>query len=116
MLSLGQEWRQKQLTVHGIVSRQREAIVELCRRHGVRRLSVFGSATRADFDVSSSDVDFVVEFATVPGFDYFDAYFSLKEGLEVLLERPVDLVTRQSIRNPYLSERLDSTAELMYAA
>lgn len=41
----------------------REAVAELCRRYGVARLSLFGSALTAEFDPATSDVDFLVEFA-----------------------------------------------------
>jgi predicted nucleotidyltransferase len=68
----------------------RVAVTELCRRHGVRRLLVFGSAVRADFDEATSDVDFLAEFHdSLP--NRFDAYFGLKEDLESLLGRLVDL-------------------------
>lgn len=87
----------------------------LCRRVGVRRLDLIGSATGDDFNESTSDADFVVEFDVGPGFDYFDAYFSLKEGLEELLGRPVDIVTRASIRNPYFLESVQDTQEPVYA-
>ena len=45
-----------------IITENREKIAELCRTHHVRRLSVFGSAVRDDFDSSNSDVDLLVEF------------------------------------------------------
>jgi uncharacterized protein len=102
--------------MHESVSRRTADIAALCHRVGVRRLSVFGSATRDDFDGVTSDVDFVVEFEGGPQFDYFDAYFSLSEGLESILGRPVDLIARQSMKNPYFKERVESTSELIYAA
>ncbi len=48
--------------MHAAVERHRAAIEELCRRYGVTKLDVFGSATREDFDEARSDVDFLVEF------------------------------------------------------
>lgn len=79
----------------------RKAIAALCREYGVRRLVLFGSAVTGAFDAATSDVDFLVEFAdSVP--DRFDAYFGLKEGLETLLGRPVDLVDPAALKNPYL--------------
>ncbi|MGB7962555.1 MAG: nucleotidyltransferase domain-containing protein, partial [Propionicimonas sp.] len=80
----------------------REAIVALCRRHGVARLSVFGSALTDRFDPNRSDVDMTVEF--VPDLpDRFGVYFGLKEDLEQLLERPVDLLVRTAIDNPFFA-------------
>jgi predicted nucleotidyltransferase len=100
---------------HSIAVRRRD-IIALCQRIGVRRLDLFGSATGEGFDEATSDADFVVEFDAAEGFDYFDAYFSLKEGLETLLGRPVDLVTSQSVINPYFLARIEQTREPLYAA
>jgi hypothetical protein len=49
------------------------------------------------------------------GFDYFGTYFALKEGLEQILGRPVDVVTATSIRNPYFRDQVMRTRELLYA-
>ena len=51
-----------------LIAEHRAEIAALCRRFGVRRLAVFGSAARgADFDPARSDVDFLVEFAAHDG-------------------------------------------------
>jgi predicted nucleotidyltransferase len=77
----------------------RDAIADLCRQYGVRRLSVFGSALTDRFDAERSDVDFLVEFPDeVP--HRFDAYFDLKQALEALVGRPVDLVEVGALKNP----------------
>lgn len=77
----------------------------------MRRLDIFGSATTAAFDVASSDVDVPVEFDTGPG--SFGAYFGLKEGLEAILGRPVDVVTAAGVRNPYSQDRVGQTKETL---
>lgn len=102
--------------MHAVISDHQDEIRALCATLGVRRLDVFGSATTAAFDESHSDVDLVVEFAdpTSPG--YVDGYFTLKERLEALFGRPVDLVTRSSIQNPYIRRQVEDTAEALYAA
>ncbi|WP_345390203.1 nucleotidyltransferase family protein [Haloechinothrix salitolerans] len=102
--------------MHAAIESKRREIEALCRELGVRRLDIFGSATGDAFDVSSSDVDVLVEFDTRPGFDHFGAYFGLKEGLEALLNRPVDVVTASSVRNPYFREQVEQTKETLYAA
>lgn len=102
--------------MHAAIESKRPEIEALCRELGVRRLDIFGSATGDAFDVSSSDVDVLVEFDTSPGFDYFGAYFGLKEGLEAILGRPVDVVTASSVRNPYFQDRVEQTKETLYAA
>ncbi|WP_109507161.1 nucleotidyltransferase family protein [Nocardioides speluncae] len=93
----------------------RDAIAELCRQHGVRRLRVFGSALTDQFDPVTSDVDFVVEFEPVaePG---IDQYFDLLQALEKHFDRPVDLVEASAIENPYFAETIARSAEDVYAA
>lgn len=103
-------------TVHEVVADKLPQIEALCRRLGLRRLDLFGSAVEGTFDAASSDVDVLAEFAGGPGFDYFDNYFALKEGLEDILDRPVDVVTATSVRNPYFRERVMQTREPLYAA
>ena len=102
--------------VHELIEDKLPEITDLCRRLGVRRLDLFGSAVGKTFDVVSSDVDVLVEFDARPGFDYFNNYFALKEGLELVFGRPVDLVSVSSIRNPYFRQRVMDTRETLYAA
>ncbi len=103
--------------MHAMIEARRPEIEALCRMLGIRRLDVFGSAVEDSFDVDSSDVDVLVEFdAERQGFDYFGTYFDLKEGLERLLGRAVDVVSVTSIRNPYFRDRVMSTREPLYAA
>ena len=99
----------------GPLTLDREAIGGLCRQHGVRSLVVFGSALSEQFDDTRSDVDFLVEFADDLT-SRFDAYFGLKEGLEVLLGRPVDLVMRGALDNPYFAASVLRNSEELYAA
>jgi len=103
--------------VHALIEARRQEIEALCQRLGIRRLDVFGSAVGNSFDVDTSDVDVLVEFDSGrPGFDYFDTYFTLKEGLEQLLGRAVDVVSVTSIRNPYFRDQVMRTRESLYAA
>jgi uncharacterized protein len=96
---------------------QKEEIAALCRRLHVRRLDVFGSASRGrDFDPIRSDVDFLVDFESDRLDDAFDAYFSLKEGLETLLNRPVDLVVERALRNPFVLADIERGREPVYGA
>jgi predicted nucleotidyltransferase len=99
-----------------VIAQQREQIVELCRRYRVRRLELFGSAVGAPFDPQRSDVDFLVEFEPLGEGQHADAYFGLRESLEKLLLRPVDLVMTRAIRNPYFLEAIEHTRTILYAA
>jgi hypothetical protein len=101
--------------VTNIIDQHRKEVATLCRRAGARRLDVFGSAARADFDPASSDLDFYVEFDELPPAKYADAYFALKESLEALFGRPVDLITEASLENPYFRERVEAERQAVYA-
>jgi addiction module RelB/DinJ family antitoxin len=80
-------------------------IAALCRRFRVSRLDLFGSAATGAFDPATSDVDLLVSFDPAVS-DYAGCFFGLLEGLEELFGRPVDLVTEQSIANPYLRRQI----------
>lgn len=97
-----------------ILDRQ-PALAALCRRTRARRLALFGSASRGDFDPLHSDLDFLVAFEELSPAAYADAYFELKQGLEGLFERPVDLLTESSLRNPYLRRRVEAEQLPVYA-
>jgi predicted nucleotidyltransferase len=90
-----------------------EAIKGLCQLHNVAKLYVFGSAVKGTF-TTSSDIDLVVDFKEINLTDYADNYFNLKEELELVLNRKVDLLEEQGIRNPFLRTQIDKEKELIY--
>lgn len=92
-----------------------DAISAECERYGVKRLVIFGSAVTERFDESTSDVDFLVEFRD-DLVNRFDAYFGLKESLEVLLGHPVDLVAPVALDNPYFAAAVRENGQELYAA
>ena len=92
----------------------REELDELCRRFHVRRLDLFGSAAGDDFDAERSDLDFLVEFE--PAALSFHIYFGLKESLEALFGRSVDLIEPSAIRNPYFKESVERSREPIFEA
>lgn len=98
-----------------LLEHNRAEIDVLCRRYGVARLAVFGSALRDDFD-ADSDVDFLVEFADTKSRDYVDRYLDLAVALEQLLGRKVDLVTVKSVVNPIFREVVFRDKVELYAA
>lgn len=80
------------------IEQKREALAALCRRYGVARLEVFGSAARAsDFDPKRSDFDFLVEFEDRTDLSPLEQFFGFAEALEKLLGRPVDLLERKAL-------------------
>lgn len=98
-----------------IIDEKVKEIANLCRKHRVRELYLFGSALREDFG-PHSDIDLGVVFARDGVAGSFDQYFDFKTGLEQLLDRPVDLVCIASVRNPIMRRELDETKRLIYAA
>jgi uncharacterized protein len=98
------------------IAARRAELAEICQRHHVHRLDVFGSAARGDFDENRSDVDFVVEFESDGSANPLDTYFGLKEALEALLGRRVDLVMSGAVENPYIKASIERSREPVYAA
>jgi predicted nucleotidyltransferase len=95
---------------------RRKELVALCQKYRVRRLDVFGSAARDDFDEQSSDIDLLVEFDDMSCADRADAYLGLLTDAEALLGRHVDLVEVGAVRNPYLRVGIEASRQLLYAA
>jgi len=98
------------------ITSRREEIAELCRKHHVLRLAIFGSAVRDDFDPARSDVDVLVCFDPVAFPKYLDHYVDLRSGLESLFHRPVDLLQEGVIRNPYRLKSIREDQVELYAA
>jgi predicted nucleotidyltransferase len=99
-----------------IVKSRLAQLRRICRRFHVRRLDVFGSAAGGNFDPARSDVDFVVEFQRNVPEKALDVYFGLKEALEALFGRPVDLVMATAVENPYIRRSIEESRETVYAA
>jgi hypothetical protein len=90
------------------------AIAELCRKHGLREFSIFGSVLRDDFS-AESDVDVLIDLE--PGREMsIELYLAIKDDLEALFGRPVDLVQKHLLSNPYRRYEILRTREVMYAA
>lgn len=84
-------------------------IAQLCRLYRVKTLSLFGSILTDKFN-PESDIDMLVDFDTQnhEQWDYVSNYFGLKDSLQKLLGREVDLIEYQGIRNPLLKQSIDS--------
>ena len=99
-----------------IVEEKQEPLEALCRKYNVQQLSLFGSATRDDFDDARSDLDFVVTFGPPPSEMRLAAqYFDFADELEALFGRRVDLLERSAIKNTYIKKAVESAVAL-YAA
>lgn len=90
-----------------------DKIKALCVKHKVNKLFVFGSVLKDSF-ANESDIDLVVDFDALELSDYADNYFDLKDQLESLFNRPVDLLEEKGIRNPFLRKQIDTEKHLIY--
>ncbi len=88
------------------IERFRPDLEKACREFSLQRLDLVGSASRPDF-ASNSDVDFLVTFEG--NTRLFDRYFGLKERLESIFERTVDLIEERAVKNPYVRDNCDVT-------
>lgn len=102
--------------MNSLVKEHRNELEALCRRYGVLRLDLFGSAATGQDRFGESDLDFLVEFLPLEPGRYADAYFGLLESLQDLFGRPVDLVVDSSIKNPYFRKAVEQSKALLYAA
>ncbi len=92
----------------------RERIADFCRRHHIRKLSLFGSVLRDDFS-PDSDVDVLIEFEPDARVSLFDLV-RMQDELKELFHRDVDLVQKNGLRNPFRRHEILKTAEELYAA
>ena len=99
-----------------LIEMHRRDIAELCRRFHVNRLEVFGSAARgSDFDPARSDVDLLVTY--LPGHQSgIAAHQDLRDAMEDLLGRPVDLVMEAAVENPFVRAGINGSRQAIYAA
>lgn len=88
-------------------------IIKLCKSHKVKSLYAFGSVLSDNFN-KESDIDLIVDFATIPVEDYADNYFDFKFSLQDILKRPIDLLEDKAIKNPYFRQSIDQQRQLVY--
>lgn len=96
------------------VTIDKNLIAQLCRRYHVRKLALFGSVLRDDFR-PDSDVDVLVEFDADAEMDLMDLV-EIREELQGIFGREVDLVEKDAIRNPFRRHAILTSHEVLYAA
>jgi uncharacterized protein len=99
-----------------LIVNHRSELDELCRKHHVKTLELFGSGTGDGFDPARSDLDFLLEFLPDSSERIFNGYFDLKFGLEHLFGCNVDLVMPRAVRNRYFLQAVNRQRTLIYAA
>lgn len=91
----------------------KDEIIKLCIAHKVKSLYAFGSVLSNDFN-SESDIDLIVDFTAMDVEDYADNYFDFKFSLQDILNRPIDLLEENALKNPYLKNSLNLQKQLVY--
>jgi predicted nucleotidyltransferase len=99
-----------------LLAENRDDLTRLCASLSVRELRVFGSAVTGRFDPSRSDVDVLVEFFDPEAPGIADRFMALALGLESIFQRPVDLITKQAMKNPIFRQTVVRTSKPLYAA
>jgi Predicted nucleotidyltransferases len=88
-------------------------LLNLCKQHKIVSLYLFGSANTEQFD-NDSDIDLLVTFGDIDLFDYFDNYIELKENLERIFDRRIDLIEEKTVKNPVLRRSINRNKTLIY--
>lgn len=91
-----------------------DVIAAFCKKWRISEFAVFGSALRDDF-TEGSDVDVAVEFEAGAAWSLADVAVMAAE-LEELFGRPVDILEKKAIRNPFRRHEVLTTREVLYAA
>ena len=97
-----------------LISQKYDDFFNLCKEHKVDKFYAFGSSITEHFDPDKSDIDIVVKIGIEDPADRGEALLSLWDKLEALFKRKVDLLTEDSIKNPYLKSNIDRTKKLIY--
>lgn len=107
-------WASLGMIIKDEILKQKSSFALLCKKHNVRYLYAFGSATTDRFDELSSDIDLLVEIDDPDPIERGEKLLPLWDTFEQFFQRRVDLLTESSIRNPYLRKSIDATKILIY--
>jgi predicted nucleotidyltransferase len=91
-----------------------DALSAFCRKWRIQELALFGSVLREDFS-PESDVDVLVTFDREAPWSLWDV-IAMREELEQMLGRKVDLVEKDAIRNPFRRREILRTHQVIHAA
>lgn len=102
------------VNLNSLIKENYNDFIALCRQHKVKKIYAFGSSITDQFDPVKSDIDIVVELNIIDPIEYGETLLSFWDSLEILFRRKVDLLTEESINNPYLRKSIESTKKLIY--
>src|SRR5947207_11058908 len=97
------------MNINSLIKEKQADFISLCHEHKVSKMYAFGSSITDNFDPVKSDIDVIVELNIADPIEYGEALLSLWDNLEAFFERKVDLLTDDSISNPYLKKSIEST-------
>lgn len=97
------------------ISEYKDEIEEVSKKLFVSRIDIFGSALTDRFN-DKSDIDLIVAFDESKVSNMFEQYFTLKEQLERVFHRSVDVVIDGSVRNPIFKQEINATRRTVYVA
>lgn len=92
-----------------------EKINSFCKKWNISELAFFGSILREDFDPKNSDIDIMITF--IPGQHWGWEIVTMKEELESIFNRSIDLVTKKAIensKNPYRKKEILESYQVVY--
>jgi len=96
-----------------LLEKNLDRMKKYCQEFDVEKLHAFGSITSNKFN-DKSDIDLLVKFKNLPCEKYADNFFKLHEMFELIFKRKVDLVTENSLSNPYFIKTINRTKTLLY--
>jgi predicted nucleotidyltransferase len=96
------------------ISNRATQFQDLCKAHKVQKLYGFGSAITHDFDASKSDIDLLVSIDETDPLKRGNHLLALWDEFEDFFNRRVDLLTENSLKNPFLKKSIEATKVLIY--
>lgn len=101
--------------MQGLIKDKLKDLKKLCQDYHIKTMHLFGSVCTDKFN-DESDIDLLISFKDISIDKYTDNYFELHYKLEKLFNRKIDLLTENSLSNPYFIESIEETKQLLYAA
>jgi uncharacterized protein len=102
------------MNLNDLINRNPEGFSKLCQSHHVDKLYAFGSSITDHFDQAKSDIDILVNLTIEDPIEYGGVLLNLWDNLESFFGKKVDLLTDESIHNPYLRKTIEETKRLIY--
>ena len=91
-------------------------IAAICKRYGIQKLFLFGSALREDFNPAESDIDLLAEFGPLEITKRFHVFLDARQAFKEIFQADVDLVMDGAVKNPIIANEINRTKKLVYSA